>query len=80
MQGSVMTAMTGGETAPQHHLVRHHRYAERTSIMYFVSPDIESPTEPFAVNDYNRSMDIRRLVADSPQNYFGLPANFVTAQ
>jgi isopenicillin N synthase-like dioxygenase len=72
--------MTGGEIAPQHHLVRNHRYAERTSIMYFGSPDIESPIEPFVVNGHNRSMDIRRLVADNPQNYFGLLANFVTAQ
>lgn len=78
--GSVMTAMTGGEIAPQHHLVRNHRLADRKSIMYFVSPNLESPIEPFVVNDYNRSMDIRQLVADNPQTYFGLAANFVTPQ
>lgn len=77
MPGSVMTAMTGGEIAPQDHLVRNHRTMGRKSIMYFVSPDVDSPIEPFVVNDFNRSMDIRRLVVNNPQNHFGLTADFV---
>lgn len=77
MPGSVLTAMSGGEIRPQDHLVRNHRTVGRKSIMYFVSPDVDSPIEPFVVNDYNRSMDIRRLVVDNPQNHFGLTADFV---
>lgn len=77
MPGSVMTAMTGGEIPPQDHLVRNHRTIGRKSIMYFVSPDVDSPIEPFVVNDYNRSMDIRRMVVENPQNHFGLASDFV---
>lgn len=77
MPGSVMTAMTGGEIRPQDHLVRNHRTVGRKSIMYFVSPEVDSPIEPFVVNDFNRSMDIRQLVVDNPQSHFGLTADFV---
>lgn len=77
MPGSVMTAMTGGEVRPMDHLVRNHRTVGRKSIMYFVSPDVDSPIKPFIVNDYNRSMDIRRAVVDNPQLHFGLTSDFV---
>ena len=77
MPGSVMTAMTGGEIRPQHHLVRNHHSVTRKSVMYFVSPDADSPIKPFVVNDFNRSMDIRRLIVDNPHSHFGLTADFV---
>jgi isopenicillin N synthase-like dioxygenase len=77
MPGSVLTAMTGGEIPPQDHLVRNHRTVGRKSIMYFVSPDVDSPIKPFVMNDYNLSMDIRQLVVENPQTRFGLTSDFL---
>lgn len=77
MPGNVMTAMTGGEIKPLFHLVRNHGIVGRKSIMYFVSPDTDSTVEPFVVNDYNRSIDIRQLVISNPENHFGLAPDFV---
>jgi isopenicillin N synthase-like dioxygenase len=78
MPGSVMTVMTGGEIQPLFHLVRNHGITDRKSIMYFVSPDTESPIEPFVVTDYNRMTDIRQLVISNPENHFGLAPDFVS--
>lgn len=78
MPGSVLTEMTGGEIPPLYHLARNHRVLDRKSIMYFVSPDTAKAIEPFVVNDYNRSMDIRDRVLNNPQT-FGLSEDFVSA-
>jgi isopenicillin N synthase-like dioxygenase len=78
MPGSVLTEMTGGEIPPLYHLARNHKVLDRKSIMYFVSPDTENAIEPFVVNDYNRSMDIRDRVLNNPQT-FGLSEDFVSA-
>lgn len=78
MPGSVLTEMTGGEIPPLYHLARNHGVVDRKSIMYFVSPDTANFIEPFVVNDYNRSMDIRDRVLNKPQT-FGLSEDFVSA-
>jgi isopenicillin N synthase-like dioxygenase len=78
MPGSVMTAMTGGEIPPLFHLARNHGIIGRKSIMYFMSPDANTQVEPFLVNEYNQEKDIRELVLNNPQSFFGLAEDFVT--
>lgn len=77
MPGSVLTDMTGGEIKPLFHQARNHGTPERKSVMYFVSPDVAEPIEPFLANDYNRDFDIRARVISNPQQ-FGLSPDFVT--
>lgn len=77
MPASLMTVMTGGEIQPLYHLVRNHRNVDRKSVMYFVSPDADREIEPFVVNDYNRTTNIRELVLNNPEAYFGLAKDFV---
>jgi len=77
MAGGVLTAMTGGAIAPLYHQVRNHRNPERKSVMYFVSPNADAEIQPFVVNDSNRDTDIRKLVLENPESYFGLSKDFV---
>lgn len=77
MPGSVLTDMTGGEVQPLYHQARNHGHAGRKSIMYFASPQVAEPIEPFIVNDYNRDIDIRQRVIENPQNFFGLEEDFL---
>lgn len=78
MPGSVLTLMTGGAVKPFYHQARNHAILDRKSVMYFVSPDTANAIEPFVVNDYNRSVDIREVVISNPQT-FGLSEDFVSA-
>ncbi|HEV2638834.1 MAG TPA: 2OG-Fe(II) oxygenase family protein [Actinocrinis sp.] len=80
MPGSVMTLMTGGRVQPFFHQVRNHQHPERKSVMYFVSPDTDRPIEPFVRNETNEGVDIRALVIENPQEFFGLAEDFVTAE
>lgn len=79
MPGSLLTAMTGGEVPPFYHQVRNHNIPQRKSIMYFVCPDATNTIEPFLVNDFNRELDIQRLVIENPQLHFGLSEDFVSS-
>jgi isopenicillin N synthase-like dioxygenase len=77
MPASVMTVMTGGEIQPLVHLARNHKNVDRKSMMYFVSPNADAEIEPFVVNDFNRTTNIRELVLNNPEAYFGLAKDFV---
>jgi isopenicillin N synthase-like dioxygenase len=79
MPASIMTLMSGGEIQPVRHRVRNHGILNRVSIMYFVSPDATTTIEPFVVNDYNRTVDIRELVIQNPQTAFGLSEEFISS-
>jgi isopenicillin N synthase-like dioxygenase len=73
LAGSVLTVMTGGAVPPVYHQVRNHKLDRRTSIMFFVNPDIDAPLEPFVRNEHNDGVDIAELVRTNPEKY-GLPA------
>jgi isopenicillin N synthase-like dioxygenase len=72
MPGSLLTVMTGGRIAPLFHQVKNLGQQERTSIMYFVNPQLDVDLSPWVINDTNAEVDIRELARTNPQA-FGLP-------
>jgi isopenicillin N synthase-like dioxygenase len=78
MPGSVLTDLTGGAIPPLFHQARNHGHESRKSIMYFASPEVDNPIEPFVVTDHNRDLDIRERIIKNPQDFFGLSEDFVT--
>lgn len=73
MPGSIMALMTSGDVQPLYHRARNFHHVHRKSVMYFVSPDVNSKIEPFVANN---SECIRNAVVDAPQ-LFGLADDFV---
>jgi isopenicillin N synthase-like dioxygenase len=72
MPGSLLTAMSGGRIAPLFHQVRNLALLRRTTILYFVNPQLDVELRPWVIDDTNAEVDVRELARTNP-NAFGLP-------
>jgi isopenicillin N synthase-like dioxygenase len=72
MPGSLLTLMTGGRVRPGYHQVRNSRRTDpRSSLLYFVNPEIDRPLAPWIENESNHGIDIIARANAAPQQ-FGL--------
>jgi isopenicillin N synthase-like dioxygenase len=73
MPGSLLSLMTGYRVKPGYHQVRNTRRADpRSSLLYFVNPEIDQTLAPWITNESNRGVDIIER-ANAGQVKFGLP-------
>lgn len=73
MPGSILTLMTGGRVKPLYHQVRNnHRNAPRSSLMFFVNPEVDQVLQPWIAAPINAGIDIVAHATAGPSN-FGLP-------
>ena len=73
MPGSILSLMTGWRVKPLYHQVRNnHRGDPRSSILFFVNPEIDQVLEPWISNETNAGVDIVARASAGPSN-FGLP-------
>jgi isopenicillin N synthase-like dioxygenase len=73
MPGSLLSLMTGYRMKPLYHQVRNSRRAERrSSLLYFVNPEIEQVLAPWVANERNRGIDIIACANAAPKQ-FGMP-------
>jgi len=73
MPGSLLSLMTGYRVKPLYHQVRNsHRTDPRSSMLFFVNPEIDQVLEPWILNDSNRGIDIIERANAAPTQ-FGLP-------
>jgi len=70
---SLLSLMTGYRVKPLYHQVRNsHRTDPRSSMLFFVNPEIDQPLKPWVVNDSNRGVDIIERANAGPKQ-FGMP-------
>ena len=73
MPGSLLSLMTGYRVKPLFHQVRNtHRADPRSSLLYFVNPDIDLQLVPWIANESNAGIDIIERANNAPKK-FGLP-------
>jgi isopenicillin N synthase-like dioxygenase len=73
MPGSLLSLMTGYRAKPLYHRVRNSRRADpRSSLLYFVNPEIDQTLAPWVANDSNKGIDIIEYANAAP-NRFGMP-------
>ena len=73
MPGSLLSLMTGYRVKPLYHQVRNSRRAERrSSLLYFVNPEIDQALAPWVANERNRGIDIIARANAAPKQ-FGMP-------
>lgn len=73
MPGSLLSLMTGDRVKPMYHQVRNSRRTDpRSSMLYFVNPEIDQQLEPWILNDSNRGIDIIERANAAPKQ-FGMP-------
>ena len=73
MPGSLLSLMTGYRVKPLYHQVRNsHRADPRSSMLFFVNPEIDQALQPWILNDSNRGVDIIARANAAPKQ-FGLP-------
>ncbi|WP_167476432.1 isopenicillin N synthase family oxygenase [Nocardia arthritidis] len=72
MPGSVLQDLTGGRIAPLDHCVRNLQQGERTSMMYFVNPELNDPVFPWVYHESMPAPDLRDRIRGNPSAY-GLP-------
>ncbi len=74
MPGSLLSLMTGDRVKPLFHRVRNTRRADpRSSLLYFVNPEIDQPLAPWIANASNAGIDIIERANSAPRK-FGLPS------
>ena len=74
MPGSLLSLMTGDRVKPGYHQVRNSRRADpRTSMMFFVNPEIDQQLAPWIENESNRGVDIIERAIAAPKQ-FGYPS------
>jgi len=73
MPGSLLSLMTGDRVKPLYHQVRNTRRTDpRSSLLYFVNPEIDRPLAPWIANESNAGVDIIERANAGPAQ-FGLP-------
>jgi isopenicillin N synthase-like dioxygenase len=73
MPGSLLSLMTGYRVKPLYHQVRNTRRTDpRSSLLYFVNPEIDQKLAPWIANDSNKGIDIIERANSAPKK-FGLP-------
>jgi isopenicillin N synthase-like dioxygenase len=73
MPGSLLSLMTGYRVKPGYHQVRNTRRTDpRSSLLYFVNPEIDQTLAPWIANESNRGIDIIERANAGPAQ-FGLP-------
>lgn len=73
MPGSLLSLMTGYRVKPLYHQVRNsHRKDPRSSLLYFVNPEIDQQLAPWILNESNRGIDIIERANAAPKQ-FGMP-------
>ena len=73
MPGSLLSLMTGYRVKPGYHQVRNTRRTDpRSSLLYFVNPEIDQTLAPWIANESNRGVDIIERANAGPAQ-FGLP-------
>ena len=73
MPSSLLSLMTGYRVKPLYHQVRNSRRTDpRSSLLYFVNPEIDQQLAPWVLNDSNRGIDILERANAAPQQ-FGMP-------
>ncbi len=73
MPGSLLSLMTGYRVKPLFHQVRNtHRTDPRSSLLYFVNPEIDQQIAPWIANQSNKGIDIVERANNAPKK-FGLP-------
>jgi isopenicillin N synthase-like dioxygenase len=73
MPGSLLSLMTGYRVKPLFHQVRNTRRTDpRSSLLYFVNPEIDQHLAPWIANESNAGIDIIERANNAPKK-FGLP-------
>ena len=73
MPGSVLSLMTGYRVKPLYHQVRNSRRTDpRSSLLYFVNPEIDQQLAPWIANESNAGIDIIERANSAPKQ-FGMP-------
>jgi isopenicillin N synthase-like dioxygenase len=73
MPGSLLSLMTGYRVKPGYHQVRNTRRTDpRSSLLYFVNPEIDQQLAPWIANESNAGIDIIERANSAPKK-FGLP-------
>jgi len=73
MPSSLLSLMTGYRVKPLYHQVRNsHRTDPRSSMLFFVNPEIDQKLEPWIKNDSNAGIDIIERANAGPKQ-FGMP-------
>jgi isopenicillin N synthase-like dioxygenase len=73
MPSSLLSLMTGYRVKPLHHQVRNSRRTDpRSSLLYFVNPEIDQALKPWVENESNRGIDIIERANAAPKQ-FGMP-------
>lgn len=73
MPGALLSLMTGDKIKPCYHQVRNnHRTTPRSSMMYFVNPEIDQDLKPWISNETNAGIDIIERANAAPKQ-FGMP-------
>jgi len=74
MPGSLLSLMTGYRVKPLYHQVRNtYRTDPRSSLLYFVNPEIDQHLAPWIANESNKGIDIVERANAGPTQ-FGLPS------
>jgi len=74
MPSSLLSLMTGYRVKPLYHQVRNtYRTDPRSSLLYFVNPEIDQQLAPWIVNESNQGIDIVERANAGPTQ-FGLPS------
>jgi isopenicillin N synthase-like dioxygenase len=74
MPGSLLSLMTGYRVKPGYHQVRNTRRTDpRSSLLYFVNPEIDQQLAPWIANESNAGIDIIERANAAPKK-FGLPS------
>ena len=73
MPSSLLSLMTGYRVKPLHHQVRNSRRTDpRSSLLYFVNPEINQQLAPWIANESNAGIDIIERANAAPKQ-FGMP-------
>ncbi|MGH6890954.1 MAG: 2OG-Fe(II) oxygenase family protein [Dongiaceae bacterium] len=73
MPGSLLSLMTGYRVKPLYHQVRNSRRTDpRSSLLYFVNPEIDQVLAPWIANETNAGIDIIERANAAPKQ-FGMP-------
>lgn len=74
MPGSLLSLMTGYRVKPGYHQVRNTRRTDpRSSLLYFVNPEMDQALSPWIANESNQDVDIIERANAGPAQ-FGLPS------
>lgn len=73
MPGSLLSLMCGNRVKPLYHQVRNSRRTDpRSSLMFFVNPELDQALTPWISNDSNAGIDVIERANAAPKQ-FGMP-------